>query len=93
MTIKSERHNVFTKETNKIALSSNDDKWIQSINSTETYAYGTSQDLAWKKEEIKYAKIIKKNNIKLFNFDYITKEYIKEYNQSWPEIPDHPNRI
>ena len=38
MKIKSERHNIFTKETNKIALSSNDDKWMQSINSTETYA-------------------------------------------------------
>ena len=30
---KSERHNVFTEETNKIALSSNDDKRMQSIDS------------------------------------------------------------
>ena len=35
---KSERHNVFTEEINKIALSSNDDKKMQSIDSIETYA-------------------------------------------------------
>ena len=29
----------------------------------------------------------------MFNFDYITKEGIKEYDPSWPEIPDHPYRI
>ena len=29
----------------------------------------------------------------MFNFDYITKEYIKEHNRNWPEIPDHPCRV
>ena len=29
----------------------------------------------------------------MFNFDYITKEAIKEHNPNWPEIPDHPYRI
>ena len=48
-----EKHNVFTKDINKIALSSNDDKIIQSINSVETFAYGTSKDLISKKEELK----------------------------------------
>ena len=33
---KSERHNVFTEEINKIALSSNDDKRIKSIDLIET---------------------------------------------------------
>ena len=42
---KSEKHNVFTEEINKIALSSNHDERIQSIDSIETYAYGTSKDL------------------------------------------------
>ena len=42
---KSERHNVSAEETNKIALSSNNDKGVQSIDSIETYAYGTSKDL------------------------------------------------
>ena len=38
---KSEKHYVFNEEITKIALSSNDDKRIQSIDSIETYAYGT----------------------------------------------------
>ena len=29
----------------------------------------------------------------MFNFDSFTKQYIKEYNPNWPEIPDHPYRI
>ena len=29
----------------------------------------------------------------MFDFDYITKEYIKEHNPNCPEIPDHPYRI
>ena len=40
---KSERHNVFTDEINKIALNSNDDEGIQSIDSIETYAYRTKK--------------------------------------------------
>ena len=31
--------------------------------------------------------------MKMFNFDYITKEDKKEYNPNWPEIPEHPYRI
>ena len=42
---KSERHNVFTKEINKIALSSNDNKRMQSTDLIETYAYGMNKDL------------------------------------------------
>ena len=44
----------------KIALSSNDDKRMQSIDSIETYAYGTSKDLVTQKEEIKGNDIIKR---------------------------------
>ena len=29
----------------------------------------------------------------MFNFDYITKENIKEHNPNWPEIPVHVYRI
>ena len=29
----------------------------------------------------------------MFNFDYITKEDIKEENPKWPEMSDHPYRI
>ena len=56
---KSERHNVFIEEINKIALSSNDDKRMQSIDSIEIYAYGTSKVLVSEKEEIKSSNIIK----------------------------------
>ena len=56
---KSERHNVFTKEINKFALSSNDDKRMWSIDLIETYVQGTSKGLACKKEEIRCNSIIK----------------------------------
>ena len=52
-------HIVFTEEINKIALSSIYDKRIQSIDSIETYALGTSKDIVCKKEEINYSNIIK----------------------------------
>ena len=58
---KSERHNVFTEEINKVALSSNDDKIMQSIDLIETYAYGMSKDLVSEKEKTKC------NNINLIN--------------------------
>ena len=56
---KSEKH-VFTEEVNKIALSSNDNKRMQRINSIETYAYRASKDLLSQKEQIKCNKIIKR---------------------------------
>ena len=59
--LKSERHSVFTEEINKIVLSSNNDKRIQSIDSIETHAYGTSKNLVIKKEMIKCNIIIKQN--------------------------------
>ena len=43
--LKSNKHNVFTEEIKKSALSSNDDQKIQSIDSIETYEYGMSKDL------------------------------------------------
>ena len=55
---KSERHNIFTEKIKKIALSSNDDKRMQSIDSIETYAYGTSKDLVSDKEEVECSNIL-----------------------------------
>ena len=55
----SKKHNVFTEKINEIALTSNDDKRIQSIDSIETYAHGASKYLLCKKEEIKYNNMIK----------------------------------
>ena len=57
---KIERHNAFTKEINKMALSSNDDERIQSIDSIETYSHGMSKDLIWKREKFKRINIIRK---------------------------------
>ena len=88
---RSKKHNVFTEEVNKTALSTNDDKRIQSIDSIETYAYGTRRNLVCKKEKIKYIYI--KNNTKMIHYDDVTKENIKQYNPNWPEIPDHSYRI
>ena len=39
---KSDHHKVYTKEVNKIALSSNDDKKLQTFNVIEIYPYGTN---------------------------------------------------
>ena len=54
-----EKHSAFTEQINKIALSSNDDKRIQSIDVIETYAYGMNKDLVCKKEEIECNNTIK----------------------------------
>ena len=38
---KSDHHKVYTEEVNKIALSSDDDKRLQTFNRVTTYPYGT----------------------------------------------------
>ena len=50
---KIEKYDIFTEEINKIALSSNGEKRMESTDSIETYIYGTSKDLVSEKEEIK----------------------------------------
>ena len=47
------RKNVYPEQVNKIALSANDDKRIQSCDSVETYTHGTKKEISQKKEEIK----------------------------------------
>ena len=39
---KSDNHNVYTEETNKISLSSNDDKKLQTSDRMKTYPHGTN---------------------------------------------------
>ena len=56
---KSERDNVSTEEINNISLSSNEDKRMHSVDSIETFEYGTSKDLVSEKEEIKCSNILK----------------------------------
>ena len=62
-----------------MALRSNGDKRMQSIDSIEIYSYGTIKVLATEKEEIKCNNIIKRYK----NVD-ITKENIKEH--PWRQI-------
>ena len=59
---KSESHNIFTEEIDKIHLILNEDKRMQSIDWIETYAYGTSKDLVTEKGEVKCNNIIKRYN-------------------------------
>ena len=46
---KSDHHNVYTEQINKIALSSNDDKRLETFDKITTYPYGTNA--------LKYAKV------------------------------------
>ena len=39
---KSDHHNVYTEEVNKIALNSNDDKRLQTFDRVTTYPYGSN---------------------------------------------------
>ena len=39
---KSDRHNVYTKEVNKIALNNKEDKRLQTFDRVTTYPYGTN---------------------------------------------------
>ena len=50
---KSERHDVFTEEINKIVLSANDDRWMESADLKEIYKYETKKDLVSDEEVIK----------------------------------------
>ena len=54
--IKSKKRNIFTKEINKIALRANDDERIQLIDSKETNAWGTSENLICKKKKLNVTK-------------------------------------
>ena len=51
--------NILTEEINRIKLSSNDDKKMQSSVSIETNTYETRKDLVSEKEEIKWNHVIK----------------------------------
>ena len=51
---RSDHYRVYTEEVNKIALSSNDDKRLQTYDKITTYPYGTSV--------IKVCEFIKKQN-------------------------------
>ena len=41
----SDHHKLYTEEVNKVALSSNDDKRLQTFDGVETYLYGTTNEM------------------------------------------------
>ena len=46
---RSKNHNAFTEVVNKVTLNDNDDKGIQSIDSIETYGFGTNEEIIHRK--------------------------------------------
>ena len=46
----SDYHNVYTEQINKVALSSNDDKRLQTFDKIITYPYGTNAFTVWESE-------------------------------------------
>ena len=55
---RSDHHKVYTEEVNKIALSSNDDKRIQTFDRITTYPYGTNAFKACESEMLEKRKKI-----------------------------------
>ena len=55
---KSDHHNVYIEERNKITLNSSDDKRIQTFDAITTYPYGTN---AFKVCESEFIYLLKKN--------------------------------
>ena len=93
---------MYTEEVNKIALSSNDDKRLQTSDRITTYPYGTNAFTVCESEmlTVKYLffEKLKWNSIttintKIINFDDYTNENKTGHNENWPFIPDHPYRI
>ena len=92
---KSYNHDVYTEEVNKIVLSSNDNKRLQTFDRITTYPYGTnvfkirgSEMLMVK--DLLFEKL--KRNIKMINFDNYVNENKTKHHKNWPYIPDHPYR-
>ena len=86
---KSYNHDVYTEEVNKIALSSNDDKRLQTFDGITTYPYGTNvfkvcenemlavKDLFFEKLQQNSVTTI---NIKMINFNnYVNENKTKHY--------------
>ena len=94
---KSYNHDIYTKEVNKIALSNNDDKRIQTSNGIEqTYPNGTNAFKVCEGEMLNDKRFILFK--KMINFDNYVNEnngvaLKNKHNKNWPYIPDHLYRI
>ena len=84
-------HDVYTEEVNKIALSSIDDKRLQTFDRIRTYPYGTNVFKICENEMLMVKDLFFEK--KMINFDNCVNENKTKHNESWPYIPDHPYRI
>ena len=62
---KSYNHDVYTEEVNKIALSSNDDKRLQTFDRIKTYPYGTNAFKVCENEMLEVKDLFLKNYNKI----------------------------
>ena len=93
--LKIKNHDVYTEEVNKIVLSNNDDKRIQTFDGITTYPYGRNAFKLCKSEMLMVFILWKKLqwnsvttiNIKTINFDDYVNENKIEHNRNWPCIP------
>ena len=73
---KSEYHNVYTEKLNEIALSSNDDKRLQTLGKIATYPYGRNTFEVYESEM--------SSKIYVINFDDYANENKAKHNFKWP---------
>ena len=78
---KSCNHDVCTEEVNKIALSANDDKRLQTFYKITTYPYGTNAFKVCESEMLNDKRIFLWN-IKMINFDNYVNESKTKYNKN-----------
>ena len=79
---KSDRHNVYTEEINKIALNSSDDKRLQTFDRITTYPHGTNAFKVCESEML--SKINCKR--KMIHLDDIINENKTVHNKNWLHI-------
>ena len=84
--LKSDHHKVYTEEVNKIALSSKDDKRLQTFNSIETYPYRTTNEMLRVFES-------KENVLKILMINCYNYVSQNKTEHNLPCIPDKPCRI
>ena len=87
---KSDCHNVYTEQINKIVLSSNDDKRSQTFDKITTYPYGTNAFKVCESEMLSKTQMINFND---YANENETLQELHSHNLKWPYIPDHPYRI
>ena len=80
---RSDHHRVYTEEVNKIALSSNDDKRIQTIDEVTTFPYGTNVFKVRESEMLLKNELSEPDEVKNTSKD---KDKDKDKNKTTPKI-------